>query len=110
MSLIKDNKLSPGHAKILVGLENASFLAKKIVSKKLSVRQAESLVRMLKSNFGSSSKIKDPNILSLEEDLTNKIGMRVVLNKHKNNSGTLTFEYKGYDQLDKLISIIKDNY
>ena len=76
IQLIINEKLSQGHAKILVGLENASFLAKKIVSKKLSVRQAESLVRMLKSNFGNSSKIKDPNILSLEEDLTNKIGMR----------------------------------
>ena len=43
----------------------------------------------------------------MQNELTNKIGMRVVLNNHQNNSGTLTFQYKGYDQLDKLISIIK---
>ncbi len=110
IQLIINEKLSQGHAKILVGLENASFLAKKIVSKKLSVRQAESLVRMLKSNFGSSSKIKDPNILSLEEDLTNKIGMRVFVNNKKNNTGTISLEYKDIDQLDRLVEIIKKNY
>ena len=110
IQLIINEKLSQGHAKILVGLENASFLAKKIVSKKLSVRQAESLVRMLKSNFGNSSKIKDPNILSLEEDLTNKIGMRVFVNNKKNNTGTISLEYKDIDQLDRLVEIIKKNY
>ena len=59
---LEDKKLTAGHAKILVGLENAIFLAKKIISKKLSVRQAESLVRMFKSNSDSSKKKKDPNI------------------------------------------------
>ena len=65
---------------------------------------------MLKSNFGNSSKIKDPNILSLEEDLTNKIGMRVFVNNKKNNTGTISLEYKDIDQLDRLVEIIKKNY
>ena len=58
IELIIEEKLSQGHAKILVGLDNAILLAKKIISKKLSVRQAESLVRMLKSNTNSLSKKK----------------------------------------------------
>ncbi len=110
IKLIIDEKLSQGHAKILVGLDNAIFLAKKIISKKLSVRQAESLVRMLKSNYNSSSKKKDPNIVSLEEELTDKIGMRVFVKNKRNNSGTISLEYKGTDQLDRLVEIIKQNY
>ena len=110
IKLIIDEKISQGHAKILVGLDNALFLAKKIISKKLSVRQAESLVRMLKFNYNSSSKKKDPNITSLEEELSDKIGMRVFVKNKRNNSGTISLEYKGTDQLDRLVEIIKQNY
>ena len=102
-------KLSPGHAKILVGLDNAELLAEKIIKKKLSVRQAEALVRLVKSNK-SSIKSKDPNSIDIENQLSSKIGMKVFLNNKKNNTGTLIFEYKSVDQLDRLIKIIKENY
>ena len=55
-------------------------------------------------------KAKDTNIISTENELADKIGMKVVLNNKKDNSGTLTIEYKGFDQLDRLINIIKINY
>jgi ParB family chromosome partitioning protein len=110
IELIIDEKLSQGHAKILVGIDNAILLAKKIISKKLSVRQAENLVRLLKNNYQSAKKRKDPNILNLEEELTNKIGMRVFVNNKRNNSGTISLEYKGADQLDRLVEVIKQNY
>ena len=110
IKLIIEEKLSQGHAKILVGLDNAIFLAKKIVSKKLSVRQAESLVRMLKSSSNNPTKKKDPDIASLEEELTDKIGMRVFVKNKINNTGTISLEYKGADQLDRLVEIIKQNY
>ena len=110
IELIIEEKLSQGHAKILVGLDNAILLAKKIISKKLSVRQTESLVRMLKSSSNSSIKKKDPNIVTLEEELTDKIGMRVFVKNKRNNSGTISLEYKGADQLDRLVEIIKQNY
>ena len=108
--LIIKEKLSQGHAKILVGLNNPILLAKKIISKKLSVRQTESLVRILKSNSNSLSKKKDPNIINLEQELTDKIGMRVFVNNKRNNSGTISLEYKGADQLVRLVEIIKENY
>ena len=110
IELIIEEKLSQGHAKILVGLDNAVLLAKKIILKKLSVRQAENLVRIMKSSSNSSRKKKDPNITSLEEELTDKIGMRVFVNNRRNNSGTISLEYKGADQLDRLVEIIKQNY
>ena len=110
LDLIRNNKISQGHAKVLVGLENALLLADKIIKKKLSVRQLESLVRLFKKGSNKSFKSKDSNIISTENDLSEKIGMRVVLNNKKNNSGTLSIEYKGIDQLDRLIDIIKKNY
>ena len=110
VDMIRYEKISQGHAKILIGLENALLIAEKIVKKKLSVRQTESLVRILKSGSKNIFKSKDSNITAMEKDLADKIGMRVYLNNKKNNSGTLTFEYKGLDQLDRLIMVIKNNF
>ena len=110
IEMVRNENLSQGHAKILIGLENAILLAEKIVKKNLSVRQTESLVRILKKGSKKKNNQKDSNLISTENDLMNRIGMRVFLNNKRNNSGTLTFEYKGLDQLDRLINIIKDNY
>jgi len=106
---IINDKISQGHAKILVGLDNSELLAEKIIKKKLSVRQAEALARLVKSNK-SPIKSKDPNSIDIENQLSSKIGMKVFLNNKRNNTGTLIFEYKGVDQLDRLIKIIKENY
>jgi len=105
-----DEKISQGHAKILVGLDNAELLVDKIISKKLSVRQTETLVRLTKGNKSTIKKHKDTNILDIENQLMEKIGIRVYVNNKKNNSGTLTFQYKDLDQMEKLIQIIKNNY
>ena len=110
IDMIRNDKISQGHAKILVGLENALLIAEKIVKNKLSVRQVENLVKVLKNGTIKKYKAKDPNILKIQSELTDKIGMNVVLNNRKNNSGSVTFEYKGLDQLDRLIDVIKKNY
>ena len=106
---LEDEKISQGHAKILIGLENCELIADKIISKKLSVRQTEGLARLTRSRNIQKTK-KDPNILDTENQLSSKIGMRVFIQNKKNKSGTLTFEYKDFDQLDRLIKIVKDNY
>ena len=93
IELIIEEKISQGHAKILVGLENALLLAKKVISKKLSVRQTENLVRLIKSKINYSTKRKDSNILSIEEELSNKIGMRVFVNNKRNNTGTVSYTH-----------------
>jgi len=110
ITLIENGNLSQGHAKVLVGLENAFFVAKKIVDKKLSVRQAENLVRIFKTKNKSKYILKDPNLRQLESELINKIGLNVSINNKKNNSGSIYFEYKNLDQLNRIIEIIKINY
>ena len=110
IKLIVTQKLTVGHAKILVGLENANFVANKIIEKKLSVRQAENFVKIFKNKRQKSNNSRDANIKDLEVSMTNKIGLNVVIQNKKNNKGKITFEYKDLDQLNKIIDIIKANY
>ena len=110
VKLIEKQKLTTGHAKILVGLENASFVANKIIERKLSVRQAENFVRIFKSKKNKSSLNKDTNILALELSISNKIGLNVDIKNNKRNKGKISFEYKDLDQLNRIIDIIKSNY
>jgi len=108
--LIETQKMTAGHAKILVGLENANFLANKIIEKKFSVREAEKFVKIFKSNKKQKLKFKDANISHLENILTSKIGLNVLIKNNKRNKGSITFYYKEIDQLNKIIDIIKKNY
>ena len=110
LKLLEEKKISAGHCKILVGLDNASFLASKIVEKKLSVRQAENLVKSLKKTKNFLRKNIDPNIQDLEKSVSDKIGLNVTIKNNKRNKGTITFSYKEIDQLNKIIDIIKSNY
>jgi ParB family chromosome partitioning protein len=110
IKLIESQKLSTGHAKILVGLDNASFVANKIIENKLSVRQAENFVQLFKKKKQKSKVTKDTNILALELSVSNKIGLNVEIQNNKRNKGKISFEYKDLDQLNKIIDIIKSNY
>ena len=110
IKLIESKKLSIGHAKILVGLDNASFVANKIIQNKLSVRQAENFVQLFKKKRQKSKITKDTNIIALELSVSNKIGLNVEIQNNKRNKGKISFEYKDLDQLNKIIDIIKSNY
>jgi ParB family chromosome partitioning protein len=110
LRLIETKKLTPGHAKILVGLDNAEFVANKIVEKNLSVRQAENYVKIFKIKKHSLKTLKDTNLQALESSIIEKIGINVLIKNNKNNTGTLVVEYKDLDQLNKIIEIIKSNY
>ncbi len=110
LNLIETKKLSAGHAKILVGLGNASFVAQKIIEKKLSVRQSENFVKIFKKKKGFYLKSNDPDIQNLERSISDRIGLNVSIKNNKKNKGTITFVYHDIDQLNKIIDIIKSNY
>ena len=110
LKYLEDKKLTAGHAKILVGLDNASFIATKVIEKKLSVRQTENFVKFFKNKKQKSNILKDANIQDLESSISEKIGLNVLIKNNKNNKGTITFSYKEIDQLNKIIEIIKANY
>ena len=108
--MVEQGSLTAGHARSIIGLNNAIDLAKKIVQKKLSVRQSEVLVRLFRDKKFKIVSKKDSNILNLQKDLEQKTGLNVSINNKKNNSGVISFEYRDLDQLDKLIETIKKNY
>ena len=108
--MVEKGNLSAGHARALIGLNNPADIAKKIIQKKLSVRQSEILVRQFKDKKFKLVSKKDPNILDLQKVLEEKIGLTVSINNKKNNSGTISFEYQDLDQLSRLIDTIKKNY
>ena len=110
LKFIENKKISAGHAKILVGLENAEFVANKIIEKKLSVRQSENFVKIFKKKRSFSSRSIDPNIVDLQRTISDKIGLRVMIKNNKRNKGSITFSYHDLDQLNKIIEIIKANY
>jgi len=110
IKLIENQKLTAGHAKILVGLENASFVSSKIIEKKLSVRQAENFVKIFKVKKNKIKQSKDVNIRDLENSISEKIGIKVTIKNNKKNKGTITFAYQEIEQLNNIIEIIKSNY
>jgi ParB family chromosome partitioning protein len=108
--MISDGLLTAGHARCLVNVPDNVKLAKIIVNKNLSVRQAEFLVKK-EQIFSGSKKIKknnkDTNIKSLESDLGLLMGIKVDIKNKKNNTGEIKFSYKNLDQLNKIISVLK---
>ena len=110
LRLVEEKKISAGHAKILVGLENALFIAKKIIEKRLSVRQTENFVKIFKKKPLSRNSQRDPNISSLEDSISQKTGLNVKIKNTNRNKGTITFSYHDTDQLNKIIDVIKTNY
>ena len=109
LNFVENKKISVGHAKILVGLDNAEFIAKKIIEKKLSVRQSENFVKLFKKR-SFSNRTKDPNINDLERSIIDKTGLNVSIKNNKKNKGTITFAYHDSEQLNKIIDVIKSNY
>ena len=111
--MISDGLLTAGHARCLVNVPDNVKLAKIIVNKNLSVRQAEFLVKK-EQVFSSLKKIprnnKDTNIKSLESDLGLLMGIKVDIKNKKNNSGDIKFSYKNLDQLNKIISVLKSYF
>ena len=108
--MVEKGNLSAGHARSLIGLQNSVEIAKKIIQKKLSVRQAEILVRQFRNRKFKLIHKKDPNILDLQRVLEEKTGLNISITHKKNNSGTISFNYNDLEQLDKIINTIKNNY
>ena len=108
--MVEKGDLSAGHARSLIGLNNSIEIAKKVIKKKLSVRQAEILARQFRDKKFKLISKKDANILELQKSLEEKTGLSVSINNKKNNTGVISFTYSDLEQLDKLIDTIKKNY
>ncbi len=108
--MIKNNKLSVGHARTLIGLDNAVEVANKIIEKELNVRQTEELVNNIKNqslNQIRKSIKKDPSLKELEKGLSKCIGMKVKINAGGDNKGKVTIEYKNPAELNLILELLE---
>jgi len=107
LNYIIEGKLSMGHARALIGVPNAKVLAKEIINKKLSVRETEKNTSQYKKNK-INKKFKDPNIVDLEKELSEKIGLKTSIHfNQEGSSGSLTLFYSDLDQLDDIMKRLK---
>ena len=109
LNYLIDQKLTMGHARSLIGVENADELAKNIIVKKLNVRQTEKLIGGIKNKKANKITAKeDSNIADLERELSEKIGLKTTINfSEKSTSGSITVYYSNLDQLDDVMRRLK---
>ena len=105
--MVIQGDLSMGHARALIGVPDAINKANEIIEKKLSVRQVEKITSEFKKNKTKKTS-KDPNILDLEKELSDKIGLKTSIQFNENgSSGSLTLYYSDLNQLDDLMKRLK---
>lgn len=110
--MIKNNTLSAGHARALVGLDNSEEIAQKIIARGLNVRQTEELVNNIKNqaiNQIRKNMKKNPCLKELEKGLTKSIGLKVKINSGDENKGKVTIEYKSPAELEQILSLLEKN-
>tara|TARA_Y100001935_G_scaffold240030_1_gene228221 strand:+ start:370 stop:1209 length:840 start_codon:yes stop_codon:yes gene_type:complete len=105
--MVINGDISMGHARALIGVPDAINKAKEIIEKKLSVRQVEKITSEFKKNKSKKTS-KDPNIMDLEKELSDKIGLKTSIQFNESgSSGSLTLYYSDLNQLDDLMKRLK---
>ena len=105
---VQNKTLSVGHARALVGLEEAYAIAQVAIKKNMNVRQLETYIAYVKNKRGKkNTKSKDPNILSLENEITQILGLIIKIDHKDNEKGKLEIFYNNLEQLDDLIKKLK---
>ena len=103
--MIEEGQLTAGQARPLIGLPNASDIAENIVKKKISAREVEALTK--KKKISKKSKIEDPNIAFVQNEIESKLGMNVQILNKKNHSGKITIKYSSLDQFELLSKLLR---
>lgn len=107
--MVQEGALEMGHARALLTLEvtKRTYAAKIISSKKMSVRDAEKLVRQLQNPPAVKSRFIDPNTSNLQRDLADKLAAKVDIQHSKKGSGKIVIKYNNLDELDGILKHIK---
>ena len=104
---MEEGLITAGQARPLIGVPNASAIAEEIVSKKLSARSVEYLVREKKGPRKVGQNRVDSNVLEEQRQMEENLGMKVDIINKKNNSGRLTINYKNLEQFEFISKLLK---
>ena len=106
--LVKDGKISAGHARALVGTENPLALAKQIIDKDLNVRQTEDMVAKQKEPKSPKPKAeKNTDLADIERDLVKSLGLRIKITPNKQGGGKVVLQYSSVAELDMIIETLE---
>ncbi|MCK4840935.1 MAG: ParB/RepB/Spo0J family partition protein [Methylococcales bacterium] len=107
-TLLSKGLIEMGHARALLSLEREQqiVIANKVVKQGLTVRATEKLIKNLGSEQTTAHKYQDTDTLRLQEELTEKVGAKVVINHQKNGKGKLVFNYASLEELEGIIARI----
>ena len=104
-TLINDKKLSTGHARALVGLENAEEIAQKIITKDLSVRQTEDLISRLKGGKKEkTTPVQSSDVLRIEKELEEHLAVKTKVSFNKKGKGKIVLQYNNFKELEDLLN------
>ena len=106
---VQNKSLSAGHARALVGVEKAYSIAQIAIKKDMNVRQLETYIAYIKNQKSKkgSNKLKDPNILSLENEITQMLGLSTKIEQKNNEKGKLEIFYNNLEQFDDLLKKLR---
>ena len=109
IAMLEEGTLTSGQARPLIGLSNSSSIAEEIVKNNYSARKVEYIVKT-KKNFSNKKKYnQDADILKVQERLMKVLGLNVIIQNKKNNSGKITIEYKDLDQFELISNLLTKN-
>ena len=102
--MVQDGRLSAGHARALIGREDAEALAQRIIDERLNVREAEALVQSLDAGGDAPkprrTREKDADTRAFEKEMSDVLGLKIEIKRGSGESGTLQIKYGNFDQLD----------
>ena len=106
---VQNKSLSAGHARALVGVEKAYSIAQIAIKKDMNVRQLETYIAYIKNKKSKKggNKLKDPNILSLENEITQILGLSTKIEQKGNEKGKLEIFYNNLEQFNDLLKKLK---
>ena len=107
-NFVKEGKLTAGHARQLIGLDNAEQLAEQIIKKDMSVRQVEELVAKQKTNKPEQKKKTiSEDVADIEKSLNKTLGLRIKISPSKQGGGKVVLQYASPAELDMIIDILE---
>ena len=112
-ALVQMGKLTAGHARALIGREDAEMLAERIIADDLNVRMVEALVQSADGDVvpkGRKAREKDADTKAFEKELTEALGLKIEIKRGSGESGNLTIKYGNFDQLEYIRMRLTGSY
>ena len=105
--MVRENILTAGHVRPLIGMENAEEIAEKIIKKGLNVRQVEEFIQQIKNSTPKTKKTKSQDIVDIEKNIKQHLGLKIKISADQKGGGKVVLAYSDLSELDKILDILR---